>query len=147
MLCKERMISELKISHSTNENEIKSGFDPALRDIKSRYVSLEDALIKIVKALKWNILKDGKVLYNLEILFLSMDDVENAKYVNDLRNKTRLVKNIVLNSKMKERSKYQLSDNEDLVDRTQLYLKRLVVKIIAIVLNIFMNTCKNTILI
>ena len=73
-------------------------------------------LIKIVKALKWNILKDGKVLYNLEILFLSMDDVENAKYVNDLRNKTRLVKNIVLNSKMKERSKYQLSDNEDLVD-------------------------------
>lgn len=98
------------------KNEIKSGFDPALRDIKSRYVSLEDALIKIVKALKWNILKDGKVLYNLEILFLSMDDVENAKYVNDLRNKTRLVKNIVLNSKMKERSKYQLSDNEDLVD-------------------------------
>ena len=76
-----------------------------------------------------------------------MDDVENAKYVNDLRNKTRLVKNIVLNSKMKERSKYQLSDNEDLVDRTQLYLKRLVVKIIAIVLNIFMNTCKNIILI
>ena len=42
------------------KNEIKSGFDPALRDIKSRYVSLEDALIKIVKALKWNILKDGK---------------------------------------------------------------------------------------
>ena len=63
------MISELKFPHSTNENEIKSGFDPALRDIKSRYVSLEDALIKIVKALKWNILKDGKVLYNLEILF------------------------------------------------------------------------------
>ena len=60
--------------------------------------------------------KRWKVLYNLEILFLSMDDVENAKYVNDLRNKTRLVKNIVLNSKMKERSKYQLSDNEDLVD-------------------------------
>ena len=110
------------------KNEIKSGFDPALRDIKSRYVSLEDALIKIVKALKWNILKDGKVLYNLEILFLSMDDVENAKYVNDLL-KTRLVKNIVLNSKMKERSKYQLSDNEDLVDRIQLYLKRLVVKL------------------
>lgn len=98
------------------KNEIKNGFDPALRDIKSRYVSLEDALIKIVKALKWNILKDGKVLYNLEILFLSMDDVENAKYVNDIRNKTRLVKNIVLNSKMKERSKYQLIDNEDLVD-------------------------------
>ena len=42
----------------------------------------------------------------------------------------RLVKNIVLNSKMKERSKYQLSDNEDLVDQIQLYLKRLVVKII-----------------
>lgn len=37
------------------KNEIKSGFDHALRDIKSRYVSLEDALIKIVKALKWNI--------------------------------------------------------------------------------------------
>ena len=48
---------------------------------------------------------------------------------------------------MKERSKYQLSDNEDLVDPKQLYLKRLVVKIIAIVLNIFMNTCKNIILI
>ena len=129
------------------KNEIKSGFDPALRDIKSRYVSLEDALIKIVKALKWNILKDGKVLYNLEILFLSMDDVENAKYVNDLRNKTRLVKNIVLNSKMKERSKYQLSDNEDLVDPNTIVFEAFGGKIIAIVLNIFMNTCKNIILI
>ena len=123
------------------KNEIKSGFDPALRDIKSRYVSLEDALIKIVKALKWNILKDGKVLYNLEILFLSMDDVENAKYVNDLRNKTRLVKNIVLNSKMKERSKYQLSDNEDLVDPNTIVFEAFGGKN-AIVLNIFMNTCK-----
>jgi hypothetical protein len=42
------------IKETININEIKSGFDPALRDIKSRYVSLEDALIKIVKALKFS---------------------------------------------------------------------------------------------
>lgn len=98
------------------KNEIKTGFDPSLRDIKARYITLEQPLIRVVKALKWNIISDGKVLYNLEVLFLAMDNVENAKYVNNLRNKTRLVKNIVTNSKMKERSRYQLSDSEDTVD-------------------------------
>ena len=56
-------------------------------DIKARYIALEHTLVKVVKALKWNIIKDGKLLYNLEIMFLSMDDIENARYVNELRKK------------------------------------------------------------
>lgn len=98
------------------KNEIKRGFDPSLRDIQNRYTLLQDTLVKVVKFIKWNIFKDAKILYNLEVLFLSMDDVENARYVNDLRLKTRLVKDIVTNSKMKDRSKYKLTDNEDLVN-------------------------------
>ena len=98
------------------KNEIKKGFDPSLRDIKARYIALEHTLVKVVKALKWNIIKDGKLLYNLEIMFLSMDDIENARYVNELRKKTRLFKSILTNNKMKERAKYQLTDNENMVD-------------------------------
>ena len=67
------------------KNEIKQGFDPSLRDIKARYVALEDSLIKVVKAVKWNIIRDGKLLYNLEVLFLAMNDVDHAKYINKLR--------------------------------------------------------------
>ena len=67
------------------KNEIKQGFDPSLRDIKARYVALEDSLIKVVKAVKWNTIRDGKLLYNLEVLFLAMNDVDHAKYINKLR--------------------------------------------------------------
>lgn len=98
------------------KNEIKQGFDPSLRDIKARYVALEDSLIKVVKAVKWNTIRDGKLLYNLEVLFLAMNDVDHAKYINKLRKKTRLVKDIVTNSKAKERSRYQLTDDKDIVD-------------------------------
>ncbi|WP_436868457.1 bifunctional glycosyltransferase/CDP-glycerol:glycerophosphate glycerophosphotransferase [Mammaliicoccus sciuri] len=96
--------------------EIKNGFDPSLRDIELRYNMLEKPLVKIVKMIKWDLLKDAKILYNLEILFLSMNAVENAKYVNNLRSVNRHVKNIVQNNKMKNRSKYQLLDKEESVD-------------------------------
>ncbi|MCD8846312.1 bifunctional glycosyltransferase family 2 protein/CDP-glycerol:glycerophosphate glycerophosphotransferase [Mammaliicoccus sciuri] len=96
--------------------EIKNGFDPSLRDIELRYNMLEKPLVKIVKTIKWDLLKDAKLLYNLEILFLSMNAVENAKYVNNLRSVSRHVKNIVQNNKMKNRSKYQLLDKEESVD-------------------------------
>lgn len=96
--------------------EIKNGFDPSLRDIELRYNMLEKPLVKIVKTIKWDLLKDSKLLYNLEILFLSMNAVENAKYVNNLRSVSRHVKNIVQNNKMKNRSKYKLFDKEDSVD-------------------------------
>ncbi|MFE8113035.1 bifunctional glycosyltransferase/CDP-glycerol:glycerophosphate glycerophosphotransferase [Mammaliicoccus sciuri] len=96
--------------------EIKNGFDPSLRDIELRYNMLEKPLVKIVKTIKWDLLKDSKLLYNLEILFLSMNAVENAKYVNNLRSVSRHVKNIVQNNKMKNRSKYKLLDKEDSVD-------------------------------
>ncbi|MCJ0912916.1 bifunctional glycosyltransferase family 2 protein/CDP-glycerol:glycerophosphate glycerophosphotransferase [Mammaliicoccus sciuri] len=96
--------------------EIKNGFDPSLRDIELRYNMLEKPLVKIVKMIKWDLLKDAKILYNLEILFLSMNAVENAKYVNNLRSVSRHVKNIVQNNKMKNRSKYQLLDKEESVD-------------------------------
>lgn len=72
------------------KNEIKQGFDPSLRDIKARYVALEDSLIKVVKAVKWNIIRDGKLLYNLEVLFLAMNDVDHAKYINKLRKKNEI---------------------------------------------------------
>lgn len=96
--------------------EIKNGFDPSLRDIELRYNMLEKPLVRIVKTIKWDLLKDAKLLYNLEILFLSMNAVENAKYVNNLRSVSRHVKNIVQNNKMKNRSKYQLLDKEESVD-------------------------------
>ncbi|WP_239760965.1 bifunctional glycosyltransferase family 2 protein/CDP-glycerol:glycerophosphate glycerophosphotransferase [Mammaliicoccus sp. N-M51] len=96
--------------------EIKKGFDPSLRDINIRYSVLEKPLINIVKTLKWNIIKDGKILYKLELLFLSMDDIENAKYINNIRSVSRHVKNIVQNNKMKNRSKYQLLDKEEAVN-------------------------------
>ncbi|MEB6339611.1 CDP-glycerol:glycerophosphate glycerophosphotransferase [Mammaliicoccus sciuri] len=96
--------------------KIKNGFDPSLRDIELRYNMLEKPLVKIVKMIKWDLLKDAKILYNLEILFLSMNAVENAKYVNNLRSVSRHVKNIVQNNKMKNRSKYQLLDKEESVD-------------------------------
>ncbi|MCD8760707.1 bifunctional glycosyltransferase family 2 protein/CDP-glycerol:glycerophosphate glycerophosphotransferase [Mammaliicoccus sciuri] len=96
--------------------EIKNGFDPSLRDIELRYNMLEKPLVKIVKTIKWDLLKDAKLLYNLEILFLSMNAVENAKYVNNLRSVSRHVKNIVQNNKLKNRSKYQLLDKEESVD-------------------------------
>ncbi len=96
--------------------EIKKGFDPSLRDTNIRYSVLEKPLINIVKTLKWNIIKDGKILYKLELLFLSMDDIENAKYINNIRSVSRHVKNIVQNNKMKNRSKYQLLDKEEAVN-------------------------------
>ncbi|UXU82891.1 bifunctional glycosyltransferase family 2 protein/CDP-glycerol:glycerophosphate glycerophosphotransferase [Mammaliicoccus sciuri] len=96
--------------------EIKKGFDPSLRDINIRYSVLEQPLIKIVKTLKWNIIKDGKILYKLELLFLSMNDIDNAKYINNIRSVSRHVKNIVQNNKMKNRSKYQLLDKEEAVN-------------------------------
>ncbi|MDC5693440.1 bifunctional glycosyltransferase family 2 protein/CDP-glycerol:glycerophosphate glycerophosphotransferase [Mammaliicoccus sciuri] len=96
--------------------EIKKGFDPSLRDINIRYSVLAQPLIKIVKRLKWNIIKDGKILYKLELLFLSMNDIENAKYINNIRSVSRHVKNIVQNNKMKNRSKYQLLDKEEAVN-------------------------------
>lgn len=96
--------------------EIKNGFDPSLRDIELRYNMLEKPLVKIVKTIKWDLLKDAKLLYKLEILFLSMNAVENAKYINNLRSVSRHVKNIVQNNKMKNRSKYQLLDKEESVD-------------------------------
>ncbi|MFI3545643.1 bifunctional glycosyltransferase family 2 protein/CDP-glycerol:glycerophosphate glycerophosphotransferase [Mammaliicoccus sciuri] len=96
--------------------EIKKGFDPSLRDINIRYSVLEKPLINIVKTLKWNIIKDGKILFKLELLFLSMDDIENAKYINNIRSVSRHVKNIVQNNKMKNRSKYQLLDKEEAVN-------------------------------
>ena len=96
--------------------EIKNGFDPSLRDIELRYNMLEKPLVKIIKTIKWDLLKDAKLLYKLEILFLSMNAVENAKYINNLRSVSRHVKNIVQNNKMKNRSKYQLLDKEESVD-------------------------------
>ncbi|MDT3994478.1 CDP-glycerol:glycerophosphate glycerophosphotransferase, partial [Mammaliicoccus fleurettii] len=98
------------------KKEIKNGFDPSLKDIELRYNTLEKPLVKVVKSLKWDLMKDAKILYNLEILFLSMNAIENAKYVNNLRYVSRHVKNILQNNKLKNRSKYQLFDKEEGVD-------------------------------
>ncbi|WP_323702629.1 bifunctional glycosyltransferase family 2 protein/CDP-glycerol:glycerophosphate glycerophosphotransferase [Mammaliicoccus sp. Dog046] len=98
------------------KNEIKKGFDPASRDIKQIYATHEQTLVKVVKSIKWDLLSDSKLLYNLEVLFLSMDSVENAKYINNLRNVTRHVKNIVKKTKLKNRSTYYLTDKEEKVD-------------------------------
>ena len=58
--------------------------------------------------------------------------------------KTRLFKSILTNSKMKERAKYQLTDNENMVIHIRLYLSHFG-KITVIVQSIYMNICNNTI--
>lgn len=73
-----------------------------------------------------------------------MDDIENARYVNELR-KTRLFKSILTNSKMKERAKYQLTDNENMVDPHTIVFESFGGKITVIVQSIYMNICNNTI--
>lgn len=98
------------------KRKIKTEFDPSLRNINTRYNIHESSLVRVVKFLKWDIIKDAKILYNLEILFLSMDAIDNAKYVNKLRGITRHVKNIVQNNKQKNRSTYYLTDKTDNVD-------------------------------
>ncbi|WP_239700388.1 bifunctional glycosyltransferase family 2 protein/CDP-glycerol:glycerophosphate glycerophosphotransferase [Mammaliicoccus sp. D-M17] len=114
----ERTDNKKVIHFLTNKmkKEIKNGFDPSLKDIELRYNTLEKPLVKVVKSLKWDLMKDSKILYNLEILFLSMNAIENAKYVNNLRYVSRHVKNILQNNKLKNRSKYQLFDKEEGVD-------------------------------
>lgn len=96
--------------------EIKKGFDPSLKDINERYTVLKEPLKRVVKFLKWNLLKDAKLLSKLEILFLSMGAVENAKYINKLRNIARHIKNILKKNKKKNQSKYQLTDKKENVD-------------------------------
>lgn len=58
--------------------------------------------------------------------------------------KTRLVKDIVTNSKAKERSRYQLTDDKDIVDDKTIVFESFGGKIIVTVQNIFMNICNNT---
>jgi CDP-glycerol glycerophosphotransferase len=98
------------------KSKIKNGFDPSLKDIETRYNVLEKPLVEIVKYLKWDLLKDSKVLYNLEMLFLFMNSTDNAKFINNIRHVSRHVKNIVKKNKMKNRSKYLLFDKEENVD-------------------------------
>ena len=71
-----------------------------------------------------------------------MNSVENAKYINNLRGVSRHVKNIIQNNKMKNRSKYQLTDKEDCVDSNTIVFESFGGKTIAIVLNIYMSICK-----
>lgn len=96
--------------------QIKKGFDPSLKDIETRYNVLEKPLVEVVRYLKWNLLKDSKMLYNLEMLFLFMNSTDNAKFINNIRHVSRHVKNIVKKNKMKNRSKYLLFDKEENVD-------------------------------
>ncbi|PTJ79494.1 bifunctional glycosyltransferase/CDP-glycerol:glycerophosphate glycerophosphotransferase [Staphylococcus kloosii] len=98
------------------KSKIKNGFDPSLKDIETRYNVLEKPLVEIVRYLKWDLLKDSKVLYNLEMLFLFMNSTDNAKFINNIRHVSRHVKNIVKKNKMKNRSKYLLFDKEENVD-------------------------------
>jgi CDP-glycerol glycerophosphotransferase len=98
------------------KSKIKNGFDPSLKDIETRYNVLEKPLVEIVRYLKWDLLKDSKMLYNLEMLFLFMNSTDNAKFINNIRHVSRHVKNIVKKNKMKNRSKYLLFDKEENVD-------------------------------
>ena len=59
--------------------------------------------------------------------------------------KTRLFKSILTNSKMKERAKYQLTDNENMVDPHTIVFESFGGKITVIVQSIYMNICNNTI--
>lgn len=58
--------------------------------------------------------------------------------------KTRLVKDIVTNSKAKERSRYQLTDDKDIVDDKTIVFESFGGKNYSDSQNIFMNICNNT---
>nr|WP_263313446.1 CDP-glycerol:glycerophosphate glycerophosphotransferase [Mammaliicoccus sp. Marseille-Q6498] len=93
--------------------KIKSEFDPSIRDINVRYVKHQNNLVKVVKALKWTLLKDSKFLYKLELLALINNSVDTALSINKIRRVSRHLRNIVTNSKKKNRSIYYLTDNEE----------------------------------
>ena len=65
--------------------------------------------------------------------------------MNQFRKTLRHVKNIVLRNKNKNRSIYELTDKEDNVKPETIVFESFGGKTIAIVLNIFMNICKNII--
>lgn len=81
----------------------------------------------------------------IETILLMNDDTDKAFKVNQFRKTLRHVKNVVLRRKNKERSMYELTDKEENVKPQTIVFEAFGGKTIVIVLNIFMNICKNTI--
>lgn len=99
-------------------SKIKRDFDPERRDIKQRYSRHEQTLRKLAHHIKRPLLKEGYGLFKVEMGLLMFDKPKAAFSLNKGRAALRHVKNIVTNSKNKNRSMYKLKDKPENVSNT-----------------------------
>lgn len=93
--------------------KIRHVFDPAQKDIAFHYAQHEETLVNLARKIKRPLLEQGGTLFKLEMLLLMLKKPKGAYSINRLRELIRLVKNIVLNKKSKNRSIYELTDNPE----------------------------------
>lgn len=100
-------------------SRIRKGFDPANRENIKHYKAHQDTLIRLAKKSKWSLLNEGGTLFKIEMLALMLNQPDFAYSLNKYRGMLRHVKNIVLRNKSKNRSVYQLTDQqENVFDQT-----------------------------
>ena len=97
------------------KNLYRDSFEPSLRKTPERYESNSELLPKVTRQLMTTIFKSEKPLFILESLMLMFNKKTPAFKVNRFRKRARLAKNVVLRRKNKNRSLYQLTDNENKV--------------------------------
>lgn len=95
---------------------IRRGFDPMQKDNQLHYREHKKTLVKVARRLKWTLLREGGFLYKIEMLLLMMNQPKAAFSLNTFRGVLRNVKNVVLNTKSKNRSLYQLTDKPENVE-------------------------------
>ena len=127
------------------ENRISRDFDPTHYDIKARYEAHKDTLVELAQYLNVQLVKHQKLINIIETVLLMNQDTENAFKVNQFRKTLRHVKNVLLRRKIKIVLYMNLLIKKKMLIKERLFSRHLVVKIIVIVRNIYMNICKNTI--
>ncbi|WP_240626611.1 CDP-glycerol glycerophosphotransferase family protein, partial [Staphylococcus carnosus] len=98
--------------------KIKKDFDPNRRDVRQRYSRHQQTLRRLARHLKWPILKERHGLFKTEMGLLMLGKADIAFSLNKGRAAIRHIKNIVTNSKSKNRSMYQLKDKLENVSNT-----------------------------
>ncbi|MEL0537512.1 CDP-glycerol:glycerophosphate glycerophosphotransferase [Staphylococcus debuckii] len=98
--------------------KIRHVFDPAQKDIGFHYAQHENTLVELARKIKRPLLEQGGALFKVEMLFLMLRQPKAAYTVNRTREWIRLMKNIVLNQKGKNRSIYELTDAPENVENT-----------------------------
>lgn len=98
------------------KNLFKYSFEPSLRKTPERYEQNSELLPSVTRQLFPTIFKNEKPLFIAEALMLMFNKRKSAFKINQLRNKARLAKNVVLRRKNKHRALYQLTDSENKVN-------------------------------